>query len=1120
MKAYTLVALIVLFVSPAAAPAQVSINGSLRGRVADEKGAFIGGATVILAATATRASESIKTGEDGEYAFPRVSPGRYRLTVEKTGFRQIVRDGIVIAVNQAAQADFTLIVGTVSETVTVEAGTSILQSQSVEVSGLVDERRVRELPLNGRNFQRLVLLAPGVGGAGLSTPNNPSIAGARSVNNTYTIDGIGSNDERLSTGFVGLSNGSGTDLGDSVPNMISTEAIQEFRIITTNPDATFGRASGGQINIITRSGGNNIHGSAYEYLRNDALDARDFFNRGPFLTPEGGAKVPPFKQNLFGGTIGGPLRRDRHFFFGNYEGLIQRRLEQTAVTTSVPNADLLRFVPGDLGSYLRTYYIERGIIPSSGNPVGAFVPLPEADRNAAVAAGFPTAFFDGNVTNGEAGTAQISTAPPRNIDQHAVLIRTDHRLTERLSASVRYSLTQSETLAGASAIAVNLQEGQRRYQQGAAQLVWAISPAQVFELRGGILRNRFEQFAVGGQIDPRLTALGISPVFGIAVSAGSLFTAAVNSAFIDNQTTPQASVMHTWAGRRLTLRTGADIRAVMLNVANISSGTPSYTFSQAPVGPTGIFGSGPAAPEAVAISARLSAYGVQTGPTTPMRGYRSTQHEYFAQADWRVRRDLTLNLGLRYTVFGVYDEVNGAIANLYAVASGGQIVPGVSPFAFGRTANRVAVAGDGRAFYEPDYNNFQPRLGLAWDIGARGLTIVRAGYGVHFDRMTQLQFTGVVTNIPYAVSSSTANVPFRLGATVPITAAANPAITLVNPEIRNPRVQRWNIAMEQRVDSATSVTAAYVGARGDDLFGQTQVNGFGGVPLASRPDPRFSTQQLIDNLGESRYHSLQVFARRRFSRGIDFTAAYTFAESKDNTSRESFGAFPTLVNGGASAAPGFQGGGAQFAPRPLAADWGLSEFDVRHNLTISHLIELPVGRGRRLLGGADGTIEAILGGWSFAGFAVIRSGEPFNITRGIDYNDDGDISSDRPQLISGNLADLYGGGSLGRTRYLLPQTEALARLNTPGDVTNPLLPISRNALRAPPVIYYDVSLIKQFRITEGIRLGFEANIFNVFNRPQFGAPVSNLSSALFGVITNTLAGTTPRQIQFGLKLRF
>jgi hypothetical protein len=325
--------------------------------------------------------------------------------------------------------------------------------------------------------------------------------------------------------------------------------------------------------------------------------------------------------------------------------------------------------------------------------------------------------------------------------------------------------------------------------------------------------------------------------------------------------------------------------------------------------------------------------------------------------------------------------------------------------------------------------------------------------------------------------------------------------------------------VEQELPGGTSVTAAYVGSRGDHLFSQTQSNGAGGVPQSARPDPSYSTQQLIDNLARSRYHALQLTARRRFASGIDFTGAYTFSESKDDSSRESFAFIPTLLNRGASSASGFQGGGSQFVPRPADIDFGRSEFDVTHNLTFSHLIEIPIGRGRRFMPGAGALAEAILGGWSLAGMAVLRSGEPFNMTRGIDYNDDGDVGQDRPQLLSGSLDDVYRRGG-DKTQYLITQSEALAMLNTPTDVTDPALQIPRNAFRARSVRFYDLSVIKRWQIRESSGVQFEANVFNVFNRAQLAAPVANLSSALFGRITGTLAGSNPRQIQFGLKLSF
>ncbi len=1117
-------ALSLLAFIPSGAFGQVSINGSLRGHVSDSGNAAIAGATLTLTNAATATTQTTASDSGGEYRFTLVAPGTYTLSVARDGFKRAQRENIVIAVNEHVVWDVALDVGLVNETVTIVGGAAFMQSQTVELSSLVNERRVKELPLNGRNFIKLVQLAPGVGNPG--SANNPSINGGRAVTNSYVVDGIGSNDERLNTGFVGV-NGSNTDLGQNVPNLVSTEAIQEYRIITSNADATFGRGSGGHINLVTKSGGNQWHGSVYEYLRNDALDAADYFYkanpRPQFRTEDGRAKTPPFKQNLYGGTFGGRLIRDRNFFFGSYEGFQQRRLNQTASNLVVPNADLLRFVPGDLERFFKTFFIDRGITPASGNPAGTFTPLPATERNAIVAAGFPAAFFDGNTSNGEAGTVQISAAPPINIEQNAFLVRTDHHLTDKLTANVRYSFARSFVTAG-SATPLDTQVAPRQYQSAAIQLNYNLTPAQVLEIRGGVLRNRFQQFTKGG-IDQRLQALGVSSEYGILVTAGPssapFFRAAVNGAFIDNQTTPQLSVLHTWQRGNMTWRSGADLRSIHNNVANISSGQSVFEFTNSLVGANGIYGANPQATDTVTVSTRLTSYGNNgSGPTTPMRGYRSRQQEYFVQNDWRVRRDLTLNLGLRYSFFGVWSEVNNALSNLFAVDGAGNVVPDVNPFKFGRTQNRIVRLTDDLRYYNPDYNNFQPRLGFAYDLFGKGRTIVRAGYGWYYDRLIQIQFTAAVGNVPYAISSNTANVPFRLSQALPITAAANPAITAVNPEVENARTDRWNIAVEQQLGKDTSVTVAYVGMRTNNLLSQAQPNGFGGFPTAARPDPRFTTQQLIDNLNLSRYRALQITAKRRFARGLDFTAAYTLGEAKDNNSRDSFTTFPTFLNSAANPSQsGVQGTGANFVARDPGADFGLSEFDVRHNLTFTHVLELPIGRGRALLGDANSFVNALLGGWALNGLAVLRSGEPVNIVRGVDFNDDGDATADRPALISGNLNDLYRSGSGERTQFLITQADALTRLATPTTI-DPKAMIARNALRAPRVMFYDLALLKRFVVKERYNVGFEANFFNLFNRANFGAPINTLTNPRFGQITSNLVGTNPRQIQFGLKLNF
>jgi hypothetical protein len=319
------------------------------------------------------------------------------------------------------------------------------------------------------------------------------------------------------------------------------------------------------------------------------------------------------------------------------------------------------------------------------------------------------------------------------------------------------------------------------------------------------------------------------------------------------------------------------------------------------------------------------------------------------------------------------------------------------------------------------------------------------------------------------------------------------------------------------------VTVAYVGAFGDDLFRWQEVNAEGLTPQAARPDQRFSDMRFVTNASQSNYHALQVYAQRRFANNLDFTVAYTYAQSRDDFSSDaSFaGRTPSLLNLGASAASGFQGGGAQFVARPRKADYGLSDFDLRHSLAISHIYDLPFGRGQRFASSANSLVNALVGGFSLRGIFTYRTGEPFNVTLGSDVNDDGSVANDYPRLLGSNsLSALYAPSGGERTQYLIPQLGAAAILGNPAVVTDPFDNIGRNALRSPDVLLYDLSLAKRIPLRERLHLNFEVNAFNLFNRANFAAPIATLSSATFGQVTATRAGTTPRQIQLGLRLSF
>jgi hypothetical protein len=1125
MSLFRRFALIAICVAPL--HAQMSTIGSLRGRVVDPTGLAVTEAKVGLVSTMTGGEWATATDSEGSYQFPRVAPGRYRVTAEKPGFRKTVREAVEVAVSETAVVNLPLALGESAEFVTVEGDADIVQSQRVEIAGRVDERRVRELPLNGKNFAKLVQLAPGVASG---SPNNPAISGARPVANSFTVDGVSANDERGSSG-LSLGGGGAAEFSGASPNLISTEAVQEFGIVTSNADASFGRGSGGQVNIITKSGGNSFHGSLYEYVRNNKLDARDFFNYGPFFAKDGSRRsvAPPFKQNLFGGTIGGPIVRNRHFFFGNYEGFRQK-LEQTAAAT-VPNAALIGLIPGEMGRLYRLFYVDRGIVPSTGNPAGSFSALPAADRAAAITGGFPSALFNGSVADEEAGTVLLSTTNTRDVTQNSLLIRSDHQFTNRLNLSARYAFSQPSATVNNRAVAGVVQENRRRWQSGMAQLVYTIAPTQILEVRGGLLRSRLRD-APRDPVEKTLADFGVDSELGLTIRAnGTTLSPLVvpgATGFLDNQTVPQGALIHTWTKGGLTLRSGMDIRRIMMNVLLISNAS-TFQFNGI-VGPSGILG--PRADQAEAVSAELNTtlYGVNGGPTTPLRGWRSTEQEYFAQADYRWRRNVTFNFGVRYSLFGAYSPVGNFMGNLYAVDGSGQIVPDVDPFVFGRTSNVAAPVTADRPFHQPDRNNFQPRAGVAWSLGSSAATVVRIAWGMYTDRFFQRLFDFGVLNPPYAHSNIFTFLPFPKGARIPLDTSIPPQGRFIDPTLRNPNTQRFNAAVERRLASSTSVTVAYVGLRSSGLYRWAEPNGLGGVPQTARLDKRFARYRYTDNAADALYDSLQTYARHRFARGVDFTVSYTYSRNIDTYSQDvgdnsvrnpapGLAQFPTLINLDGSPAAGFQGG-SRWVDRPILAERGNSDFDVRHSLALSHVIEIPVGRGRRFGANLNRALDTVVGGISIAGVALMRSALPVYLSAGVDYADVGITTSPRPALKQGSLSDLYTAGRLDKTQHFLPKADADQRLGIPANVLDPYAVTRRNELRGPFVQSYDVSLIKKFALGENRQLGFEANFFNVFNQAILGPPVAVLSDARFGRVTGTLGGSNPRQIQLGLKFAF
>jgi hypothetical protein len=1112
---WSLIVVAVTVLWSALASAQSSVHATLSGRIDDPSGAPVPGTSVVLTNEDTGIAQTVTTTTTGAYQFVRVVPGRYTLEAHFEGFGR-ARRSVTLAVNDVDVVNLALPLATLNTQVSVEAINPL--SQATAVSAVVTNEQIQELPLNSRDFQRLMTVAPGMVTAGpRGSLFNPSVSGTRNTSNNFTLDGMTINEE--DSGSAGLGPGANPGFSAlSVPNVISTEALREFSVITSNADASFGRGAGAQVNVVTKSGTNTFRGSVYEYFRDSRLDARDFFNRGPYFDEDGDPIPPPLRYNLFGATVGGPMARDRHFFFVSYEGFRQK--EDLITNLTLPNAALMGLMPGDLGRFFQMAYLDTGVVPGTGNPPGEFRPYPAADRAAAIAAGFPQALFDGNPANDEAGVVVSSVPQPRTYPQDAMLVRTDHHITQRVMLSGRYARTRSEfeRYLGRPGTLINTT---RDFDSALGELIATFSPTQLLEIRGGWLRTDAPVCTL--DIIPEFTALGLSERgLGLTLTGTTAFTTpgvSTPCTFLQTETVPQASAVHTWTRGGLTLRSGLDIRHISNDFGNTGLGSPNYQFTGL-VGPTGLLGSSPMQSQAVATSLTATLFGGNGAPPTPQRTYRSLQQEYFAQADWRVSPRLTANLGVRYSISGVY-SFDGA-SNLYAVdPATGSVIPDVSPLAFGPTANRVELVTEDRPLYQPDWNNVQPRVGVAWDVTGQGNTIVKGAYGIYHDRFFRFGFANVLGNIPGAVSGSAGLVPFVLE---PVTSGdinpQTPALFAIDPSIRSPYFHRTTIGVDQRLGDRSSVFVAYVGTLGRDLARISGLNFGPGFPQPSRPDPRFAEISLFTNVSTSRYDALQLQARTNPTPGLYATVAYTYSRYNDFMFPDTIGQLTlipmTLTNQGASASPGFQVG--PFVERPDDAWAGRSDQSQPHALAISHLAEIPFGRNRRWGASVPVVLDAMIGGWSVNGLFHARAGANVNLLLGSDVNDDG-YALDRPALISGSLDDLYA-RSGSKTQYLVPQAEALTRLGAPANVSDPFAQVPYNALRAPAVWTYDVSLQKGFQLQGRARLEVEVNVFNVFNRVNLSPPNATLSSVLFGTISSTVAGFGPRQVQLGGKLTF
>jgi Carboxypeptidase regulatory-like domain/TonB dependent receptor len=810
-----------------------SPNGTISGFVTDSSGAAIVGAEVLAENYATGALFRATTNGEGLYLISGVSPGAYRLQVSKVGFKTLLKPDITLNVQDALAINFILPIGAVSETVTITAGAPLVDTQDATVSTTINRQFAENLPMNGRSFQSLIYLAPGV----VATPTNASDNGQFSVNgqrassNYWMVDGVSAN--------IGISPliGGGNGLGGTVGSvsalggtnsLVSIDAMQEFRIQTSTYAPEFGRTPGGQVSIVTRSGTNQFHGTAFDYFRNDVLDANNWFNGYTNNPPLPKAKE---RQNDFGGTFGGPISKSNTFFFFSYEGL-RLRLPETELTT-VPDLTARQNAVSAMQTYLNAF------------------PRPNGADDLAT------------------GTAEFNTtfSNPASLDAYS--LRIDRKLGSNATIFGRYNYSPSELEArggGGAGYALSVIQNNRITTQTATiGATWAISPALTTDLRFNYSRTNAEGSldldSFGGAVP--LASLPFPPSFSLENSQFDLGIYSLENGFalatgsLDQNIQRQINIVDSflWQKGKHSLKAGFDYR----HLAPLSS---PYIYSQGPA-----FLDVPSSETGISFEA--SVYSLKDV------GLHFNNVGIYAQDTWHLVPRLTLTYGLRWDIDFAPSSSPG--------------IPAVTGYSLTNFSN-LALAPLGTPPYRTTYGNFAPRIGIAYEVSQspRWQTVLRGGFGVFYDLLSS-ETGNTIGNLsflpPFGNSAFFTDVPFPLtaaqSAPVPIPATASlDSPALFNPGLKLPYILEWNIALQQAIGADQTISATYVGASGRRLLQTTVLF----PPQPTYPDPNFQGGYFIDNTAQSNYNALQIQFQRRLSHGLQTLASYTWSHSIDDGS--------------------------------------------------------------------------------------------------------------------------------------------------------------------------------------------------------------------------------------------
>ena len=1054
---------------PFSARAQ-SPTAALAGTVLDEAGAVVPAVNVTVLNLATAVQRHATTNDEGYFAIPLLPPGRYSLTAQRDGFATLEVRNVVLNVNDQLALRIRLRIGEIGETVTVVDGLAGLQ-ESAGVSTVVNRRFVENLPLNGRSFHSLVELAPGtvLTRASFDEQGQFSVNGQRANANYYTVDGVSAN-FGVSAGAAPGQAASGdlpalTALGGT-NNLVSVDALEEFRVHTSAYAPEFGRTPGAQVSVVTRAGTNEFHGAAFNYFRNDALDARDWFaNRR-------GLPKPAIRQNDFGGVFGGPLVRDRSFFFASYEGL---RLRQPMVAvTEVPSLAARAAAPAGISPFLDAF------------------PLPNGRETRAGLAEFAASYSE--PARLDAASVRVDAALSNRLTLFGRAAYAPSAVVQR-GSTVRPGFTAQPLVNPTLALSLNtLTRVALRTATLTSGASFAVTPRIINEARVNWSRATaatdftLDSFGGAQPLAPSLifpagrTLADAGFQLMIAGGAASNLGAGKN---VDNRQRQLNLVNHLSLARRAhQLKFGVDYRRL----------TPVYSpvqYDQA-VAFGGVTGEGGAATAGTALSGVAKSVQVFAGAGARYPVFNNLS--VYGQDAWRATPRLSLTYGLRWELNPPPTEARG---------NDPLVLRGLLD-----TPQQIVVAPRGTPLWQTTYKNLAPRFGLAYQLSqAPGReAVVRAGAGLFYDLGTGQAAQAFGNVAPFVAAKRFTDVPFPLtpeqAAPPPLAGVQAPAAAVAfDPRLQLPRSYQWNLTLDQSFGSQQTVSVAYVAALGRRLLREDAV---------LNADETFAVIRLTRNAARASYHALQAQATRRLTRDLQAMAAYTWAHSLDDASSD---ALSRLRPGGFVPA-NVQAGGAERGP---------SDYDVRHALTLAASYNFP--------GLQDNSMtNMLLRGWAVDAIFRARTATPVNVFNRADVLGNGlVVELQRPDLLTG--VPLYisdptapGGRRINRAAF---------RTQTAGTQGS----LGQNALRGFGVAQLDLALRRQFDLTERLHLQLRAECFNVFNHPNFGNPVGDLSNAQFGQSTQTLArslgtggiggGLSPiyqlggaRSLQLAVKLSF